>query len=223
MNAADLLAAQRVVPVVVIEEAGDAVPLAKTLLASGLDAIEVTLRTDAGIDAIEQIANEVPGMLVGAGSVRRAAQIAAVKSAGALFAVSPGSSDALLEAVADAELPFVPGAVTASEMLKLLDLGYTLQKFFPAELSGGAAFLNAVAAPIPEVSFMPTGGIGPDNANDYLSLANVACIGGSWIAPPALLRAKNFDAIAELATAAAELKAIYDTGSKQASPRSSAP
>jgi len=211
MNAADLLATQRVVPVVVIEDADDAVPLAKTLLASGLDAIEVTLRTDAGIDAIEQIANEVPGMLVGAGSVRRAAQIAAVKSAGALFAVSPGSSDALLEAVADAQLPFVPGAVTASEMLNLLDLGYTLQKFFPAELSGGAAFLKAVAAPIPEVSFMPTGGIGPDNANDYLSLSNVACIGGSWIAPPALLRAKNFDAIAELAAAAAELKAIYET------------
>jgi 2-dehydro-3-deoxyphosphogluconate aldolase/(4S)-4-hydroxy-2-oxoglutarate aldolase len=214
MNAADLLATQRVVPVVVIEDADDAVPLAKTLLASGLDAIEVTLRTNAGIDAIEQIANEVPGMLVGAGSVRRAAQIAAVKSAGALFAVSPGSSDALLEAVADAQLPFVPGAVTASEMLNLLDLGYTLQKFFPAELSGGAAFLKAVAAPIPEVSFMPTGGIGPDNANDYLSLSNVACIGGSWIAPPALLRAKNFDAIAELAAAAAELKAIYETGSK---------
>ena len=211
MNAADLLATQRVVPVVVIEDADDAVPLAKTLLASGLDAIEVTLRTNAGIDAIEQIANEVPGMLVGAGSVRRAAQIAAVKSAGALFAVSPGSSDALLEAVADAQLPFVPGAVTASEMLNLLDLGYTLQKFFPAELSGGAAFLKAVAAPIPEVSFMPTGGIGPDNANDYLSLSNVACIGGSWIAPPALLRAKNFDAIAELAAAAAELKAIYET------------
>ena len=214
MNAADLLAAQRVVPVVVIEDADDAVPLAKTLLASGLDAIEVTLRTNAGIDAIERIANEVPGMLVGAGSVRRAAQIAAVKSAGALFAVSPGSSDALLEAVTDAELPFVPGAVTASEMLKLLDHGYTLQKFFPAELSGGAAFLKAVAAPIPEVSFMPTGGIGPDNAKDYLSLSNVACIGGSWIAPPALLRAKNFDAIAELAAAAAELKAIYETGSK---------
>ena len=214
MNAADLLATQRVVPVVVIEDADDAVPLAKTLLASGLDAIEVTLRTDAGIDAIEQIANEVPGMLVGAGSVRRAAQITAVKSAGALFAVSPGSSDALLEAVADAQLPFVPGAVTASEMLNLLDLGYTLQKFFPAELSGGAAFLKAVAAPIPEVSFMPTGGIGPDNAKDYLSLSNVACIGGSWIAPPALLRAKNFDAIAELAAAAAELKAIYETGSK---------
>lgn len=205
MNAADLLARQRVVPVVVIDDASDAVPLAKTLLASGLNAIEVTLRTEAGLEAIERISNDLPGMLVGAGSVRRAAQIAEVKSAGAVFAVSPGSSDALLEAAADAELPFVPGAVTASEMLKLLDLGYTLQKFFPAELAGGAAFLKAIGAPIPEVSFMPTGGISPGNAKDYLSLENVACIGGSWIASPALLQGKDFDAIAGLASAAAKL------------------
>jgi 2-dehydro-3-deoxyphosphogluconate aldolase/(4S)-4-hydroxy-2-oxoglutarate aldolase len=128
-----------------------------------------------------------------------------VKSAGAVFAVSPGSSDSLLDAAADAGLPFVPGAVTASEMLKLLDLGYTLQKFFPAELSGGAAFLRAIGSPIPEVSFMPTGGVSPDNAGDYLSLANVACIGGSWIAPSDLLRSKDFDAIARLAGVAAEL------------------
>jgi 2-dehydro-3-deoxyphosphogluconate aldolase / (4S)-4-hydroxy-2-oxoglutarate aldolase len=214
MNAADLLAAQRVVPVVVIDNADDAVPLAKTLLENGLDAIEVTLRTAAGLDAIERIASEVPGMLVGAGSVRRAAQVAAVKSAGASFAVSPGSSDALLEAVADAELPFVPGAVTASEIIGLLDLGYTLQKFFPAELSGGAAFLRAIGAPIPEVSFMPTGGIGPGNAGDYLSLPNVACIGGSWIAPPGLLRDGNFAAIAELAAAAASLTTTFESGSR---------
>ena len=205
MNAADLLAGQRVVPVVVVDDAAHAVPLAKTLLASGLSAIEVTLRTEAGLDAIERIANDVPDMLVGAGSVRRAAQVAEVKSAGAAFAVSPGSSDALLEAVADAELAFVPGAVTASEMLELLDLGYTLQKFFPAELSGGAAFLKAVGAPIPEVSFMPTGGISPANAEDYLSLDNVACIGGSWIAPSGLLCEQDFEAIAGLAAAAAKL------------------
>ena len=205
MNAADLLADQRVVPVVVIDDATDAVPLAKTLLASGLSAIEVTLRTEAGLAAIERIASDVPGMLVGAGSVRRALQIADVKAAGAAFAVSPGSSDALLDAAADAGMPFVPGAVTASEILKLLDLGYTLQKFFPAELSGGAAFLKAIASPIPEASFMPTGGVGPDNAGDYLSLANVACVGGSWIAPVSLLHEKDFDAIAGLAAEAAKL------------------
>jgi len=214
MNAAELLAGQRIVPVVVIDDAEDAVPLAKTLLENGLAAIEVTLRTEAGLEAIERVASEVPGMLVGAGSVRRAAQVAAVKSAGAAFAVSPGSSDALLEAVADAAMPFIPGAVTASETLALLDLGYTLQKFFPAELSGGAAFLKAIGAPIPEVSFMPTGGIGLDNAGDYLALRNVACIGGSWIAPPALLRDKNFAAIGELAAAAASLTATFGSGNR---------
>ena len=205
MNAAELLAGQRVVPVVVIDEIDDAVPLASALLGAGLAAIEVTLRTEAALGAIERIAAEVTGMLVGAGSVRRAAQVAQVRSAGAAFAVSPGSSDALLEAVADAELPFIPGAVTASETLKLLDLGYTLQKFFPAELSGGARYLKALGAPIPEASFMPTGGIGVGNAGDYLALPNVACIGGSWIAPPELLRTRDFEAIARLAAAAARL------------------
>jgi 2-dehydro-3-deoxyphosphogluconate aldolase/(4S)-4-hydroxy-2-oxoglutarate aldolase len=214
MNAAGLLAGQHVVPVVVIDCAGDAVPLARTLLAAGLTAIEVTLRTEAGLAAIERIAKEVPGMLVGAGSVRRATQIKDVTSAGAMFAVSPGSSDALLDAVANVELPFVPGAVTASEILNLLDRGYTLQKFFPAELSGGAAFLEAIAAPIPEVSFMPTGGIGPDNAKDYLALSNVACVGGSWIAPPDLLRNEDFPAITERASAAANLRATCGSGSR---------
>ncbi len=214
MNAADLLAAQRIVPVVVIEDAGDAVPLATALLENGLGAIEVTLRTEAGLDAIGRIAKDVPGMLVGAGSVRRAAQVADVTSAGAQFAVCPGSSDALLDAVADAGMPFIPGAVTPSEMLALLDRGYTLQKFFPAELSGGVAFLKAVVAPIPEVSFMPTGGIRVETAGDYLALPNVACVGGTWIAPSDLLRAKDFQAIGELAAAAAQLTAISDSGSR---------
>lgn len=205
MNAAELLQPFRVVPVVVIDDAGVAVTLAKTLLDAGLGAIEVTLRTEHGLTAIERIANEVPDMLVGAGSVRRASQVADVVSAGARFAVSPGSSPALLDAVADAGIPFVPGAVTASEMLVLLDDSYTLQKFFPAGLAGGPAFLKAVGAPIPEVSFMPTGGINPDNANEYLSLRNVACIGGSWVAPASLLQAGDFDAIGKIAADAARL------------------
>lgn len=214
MNAADLLAAQSIVPVVVVDDADDAVPLATALLENGLGAIEVTLRTAAGLDAIERIAKGVPDMLVGAGSVRRAAQVAEVKSAGAVFAVCPGSSDALLDAVADAELPFIPGAVTPSEVLELLDRGYTLQKFFPAELSGGIAFLKAVAAPIPEVSFMPTGGIRAESAANYLALPNVACVGGTWIAAPGLLRAKDFRAIGKLAAAAAQLTATCDSGSR---------
>lgn len=205
MNAAELLAGANIVPVVVIEDADNAVPLAGVLLESGLNAIEVTLRTKAGVAAIERIASEVPDMLVGAGSVRRASQVAEVVAAGARFVVSPGSSDALLDAVADAGIPYVPGAMTPSETLKLLDDGYTLQKFFPAELAGGIALLKAVGAPIPEVSFMPTGGISPANAGDYLALPNVACIGGSWIAPAALLAARDFDAIAQLATDAARL------------------
>jgi 2-dehydro-3-deoxyphosphogluconate aldolase/(4S)-4-hydroxy-2-oxoglutarate aldolase len=205
VNAAELLAGAYVVPVVVIDNAKDAVPLAKTLLDSGLEAIEVTLRTDAGLAAIERIASEVPGMLVGAGSIRRADQVTEVQSAGAAFAVSPGSSDALINAVADARLPFVPGAATASEMLRLLDCGYTLQKFFPAEPAGGTRFLKAVGAPIPEVRFMPTGGISPANAREYLALDNVACLGGSWIVPASLLRQGDFEAIAGLATDAAGL------------------
>jgi 2-dehydro-3-deoxyphosphogluconate aldolase/(4S)-4-hydroxy-2-oxoglutarate aldolase len=164
-----------------------------------------TLRTDAGLAAIERIASEVPGMLVGAGSIRRADQVTEVQSAGAAFAVSPGSSDALINAVADARLPFVPGAATASEMLRLLDCGYTLQKFFPAEPAGGTRFLKAVGAPIPEVRFMPTGGISPANAREYLALDNVACLGGSWIVPASLLRQGDFEAIAGLATDAAGL------------------
>ena len=205
MNAAELLAGARVVPVVVIDDVGDALPLASALLESGLNAIEVTLRTEVGLSSIERIASEHPDMLVGAGSVRRARQVDEVHKAGARFVVSPGSSDALLDAVADVSIPFVPGAVTPSEMLKLLDDGYTLQKFFPAELAGGAAFLKAVGAPIPEVSFMPTGGISAANAADYLALPNVACIGGSWIAPAALLEVGDFDAIAKLAADAARL------------------
>jgi 2-dehydro-3-deoxyphosphogluconate aldolase/(4S)-4-hydroxy-2-oxoglutarate aldolase len=205
VNAAELLAGAYVVPVVVIDNAKDAVPLAKTLLDSGLEAIEVTLRTDAGLAAIERIASEVPGMLVGAGSIRRADQVTEVQSAGAAFAVSPGSSDALINAVADARLPFVPGAATASEMLRLLDCGYTLQKFFPAEPEGGTRFLKAVGAPIPDVRFMPTGGISPANAREYLALDNVACLGGSWIVPASLLRQGDFEAIAGLATDAAGL------------------
>ena len=205
MNAAKLLGGLRVVPVVVINDAADAVPLAETLLEAGLGAIEVTLRTEQGLTAIERIAAEVPDMLVGAGSVRHANQVGEVVDAGARFVVSPGSSEGLLAAVADAAIPFVPGAVTASEMLRLLEHGYTLQKFFPAELAGGAKFLKAVGAPIPEVNFMPTGGIGPDNVGDYLSMKNVACVGGSWIAPASLLEQRDFAAIGKLAADAARL------------------
>jgi 2-dehydro-3-deoxyphosphogluconate aldolase/(4S)-4-hydroxy-2-oxoglutarate aldolase len=204
-SADELLQGVRVVPVVVIEDVDTAVPLAETLLASGLTAIEVTLRTASAIDAIAAIAEQVPELLVGAGSVRNATQVAAVIDAGAKFGVSPGHSDALLDAVAEARLPFIPGAITPSESLGLFDRGYALQKFFPAGVAGGIPYLQAVSGPLPEIRFMPTGGISAGNAPDYLSLANVSCIGGSWIVPGDALRAGDFEAIAKLAMAATAL------------------
>ena len=190
---------ERIVPVVVLDEADVAVPLAGTLLEAGIGAIEVTLRTPAAVDAIGRIARDVPDIVVGAGSLRTPAQVRAVRDSGARFGVSPGATPTLLAAAADAGLPFVPGAQTASEMLTLFEAGFTLQKFFPAESAGGVAFLEAVAAPLPEVRFMPTGGVTPDNAAGYLALENVPAVGGSWLTPRKLLAARDYDAIGRLA------------------------
>lgn len=205
MNAAQLLSKARVVPVIEIDDVATAVPLAEALLESGLDVIEITLRTPAALAALESIAKQAPTMLVGAGSVRLPEHVGQVSDAGARFAVSPGSSTALLEAVERASLPFVPGAVTPSESLELLDRGYTLQKFFPAGLAGGSKYLAAISGPIPEVEFMPTGGIGIDNAGDYLALPNVRCVGGSWVVPRTKLAAGDYAGIAALAAEAANL------------------
>ncbi len=205
MDASKLLAGVRVVPVVVIDDVDKAVPLAECLLGAGLEVIEVTLRTAAGLEAIERIAAGVPGMIVGAGSIRTAEQLEAVQKAGARFGVSPGATGRLLNAAKRSGLPFVPGAISPSEMMRLLQRGYTLQKFFPAGLAGGVPFLKAVAAPIPEVRFVPTGGISEKNAPDYLALQNVAAVGGSWIVPADLLAAADFDAIGQIAADAARL------------------
>jgi len=195
MDASKLLVGSKIVPVVVLTSADVAVPLAEALLEAGLGVIEVTLRTDDALQGIENIATRVPGMIVGAGSLRRPEQFAAVAAAGARFAVSPGASQRLLDAAAQHEMPFIPGATTPSEMIGLLEQGYQLQKFFPAELSGGRPFLKAVGAPLPEARFVPTGGVTPDNAMDYLKLDNVACVGGSWLTPPDLQARGDFDAI----------------------------
>ncbi len=205
MDATELLMGYPVVPVVVIDDVDVAVPLAETLSDAGLNVIEVTLRTDDALAAIASIARAVPDMIVGAGSIRRAEQFTEVKDVGAKFAVSPGASDALLDAVDGLGMPFIPGAATPSEMIHLYERGYRLQKFFPAELAGGHAYLKSVGAPLPEVSFMPTGGITADNARHYLSLKNVMCIGGSWITPADLQAKRDFDAIHRLATDAARL------------------
>ncbi|MDJ0749360.1 MAG: bifunctional 4-hydroxy-2-oxoglutarate aldolase/2-dehydro-3-deoxy-phosphogluconate aldolase [Woeseiaceae bacterium] len=205
MTAAELLDGTRIVPVVVIDDPDAAVPLARTLLGAGLGAIEVTLRTPDAPAAIRNIASEVPEILIGAGSLRTPRQVEDVCGAGATFGVSPGSSPRLLDAVEAADLTFVPGAITPSESLALLDRGYDLQKLFPASIAGGVAYLKALGSPLPEVKFMPTGGINPDNAADYLALGNVACIGGSWVAPRNLLADGDFDAIRNIAVAAASL------------------
>ncbi|MEE4164078.1 MAG: bifunctional 4-hydroxy-2-oxoglutarate aldolase/2-dehydro-3-deoxy-phosphogluconate aldolase [Woeseiaceae bacterium] len=205
IDAQALLSGVRVVPVVAIDELDTARPLAEAFVEAGIGAIEVTLRTRIALQAIEAIARDVPDLIVGAGSLRTTAQVNDVSRAGARFGVSPGSTTALVASARDAGLPFIPGAATASEMLALLEEGITLQKFFPAELAGGVPYLKAVGAPLPELRFMPTGGLTPLNAADYLALDNVSCIGGSWLAPQGLLRDRDFAAITRLAQDAARL------------------
>ncbi|MYT30765.1 MULTISPECIES: bifunctional 4-hydroxy-2-oxoglutarate aldolase/2-dehydro-3-deoxy-phosphogluconate aldolase [unclassified Streptomyces] len=194
-----------VVPVVVLRDAADAAPLARALVAGGLPAIEVTLRTPAALDAIRAVAEEVPDAVVGAGTVLDPAQATAAGAAGARFLVSPGWSPRLLGALRDSGLPFLPGVSTASEVVTLLDEGITAMKFFPAEAAGGTAYLRSLAAPLPQARFCPTGGIGPATAPSYLALPNVACVGGTWMLPGDALAAKDWPRIERLATEAAAL------------------
>lgn len=202
LSFAALLGATRVVPVITIKDAETAVPLAEALVAGGLQVLEVTLRTDAGLESISRIAAEVPGAVVGAGTVTTPQQLLDARNAGAQFIVSPGCTDALARAAADAGILFLPGAVTASEVLALLEHGISLMKFFPAESSGGVAALKALGAPFPQVSFCPTGGIDLERAPSYLALPNVACIGGSWMVPPDLIERGEWAAITALAAVA---------------------
>ncbi len=198
-----LLGDTRVIPVVTIERAERAVPLARALLAGGLGVVEVTLRSPAALDAIAEIAREVPEAVVGAGSLRRPEQIAQAQAAGARFGVSPGHTAALLDAAEAAGLAYLPGAASASEAMALHERGYDLIKLFPAGPLGGTALLKALAAPLPEIAFCPTGGIAPDNLADYLACPNVACVGGSWLAPPDLVAAEDWAEIEARARAAA--------------------
>lgn len=193
-----------VVPVLVIEDAAKASPLARALVAGGLPALEVTLRTPAALEAIRAMA-EVPGGIVGAGTLLTPADVRAAKAAGAMFGVSPGATDRLIAACEDDGLPLLPGAATASEIMALLERGFTVQKFFPAEQAGGAAYLRAIGAPIPQVSFCPTGGIGLKTAPDYLALKNILCVGGSWVAPKEALARGDWAAVEALAREAAAL------------------
>lgn len=203
-KAADICALAPVIPVLVIEDARRAADLARALVKGGLPALEVTLRTPAALDAIRAMA-EVEGGIVGAGTLLTPADVKAAKKAGARFGVSPGATESLLKACEDEGLPLLPGAVTATEVMGLLEKGYTVQKFFPAETSGGAAAIKALGGPIPQVSFCPTGGIGMKNVGDYLGLKNILCCGGSWVAPTDAVAAGDWARIEALAREAAAL------------------
>jgi 2-dehydro-3-deoxyphosphogluconate aldolase / (4S)-4-hydroxy-2-oxoglutarate aldolase len=204
LKAAEICRLAPVVPVLVIDDLAHAAPLARALVAGGLPALEVTLRTSAAFDAIRAMA-EVPGGVVGAGTLLTPADVKAAKAAGAMFGVSPGATDRILDACAEYDLPLLPGAATASEIMALLEKGYTVQKFFPAEQAGGAAYLKSIGSPIPQVSFCPTGGISLKLAPDYLGLKNILCVGGSWVAPKDAMARGDWAAITELAAEAAAL------------------
>lgn len=195
-----------VIPVVVIEDAADAVPLARALLAGGVPIIEITLRSAAALDAVRAIAAEVPQVLVGAGTIVAPDQARAAVTAGARFLVSPGSTDRLLDALLTSELPFLAGCSSPSDMLRLLERGITEAKLFPAGAVGGVELLRAVAGPLPQLRFCPTGGITAATAREYLELPNVGCVGGSWLTPASAVRSRAWAEITRLTTEAAALR-----------------
>ena len=194
-----------VVPVVVVDDLAHAVPVARALVAGGVPVIELTLRTPVALEAIRAIAAEVPEILVGAGTVLTPGQAKEAHDAGAQFLVSPGATPALLAGMAETGLPFLPGTATVSEVLAVLETGLTEMKFFPAEASGGAAFLSSIGSPVPAARFCPTGGITAASAPSYLSLGNVGCVGGSWLTPKDALAAGDWARVERLAREAAAL------------------
>ena len=193
-----------VIPVLVVHDVAHARPLAEALVAGGLPALEVTLRTDAALDVIREMA-AVEGGIVGAGTLLTPDDVKAAKDAGAKFGVTPGCTDRPLDAVEAEDLPTLPGSATTTEALRLLERGYSVQKFFPAEANGGAPALKSIGGPLPQIRFCPTGGVSLKNAPDYLSLPNTLCVGGSWVAPNDLVKAGDWKGIEALAREAAAL------------------
>lgn len=200
-----LLSLVPVVPVVVLHDLDHAVPVARALVAGGLPVIELTLRTPVALDAIAAISTEVPEILVGAGTITSPELVSRAVRAGAQFLVSPGTTPALLREMAGSGVPFLPGTATVSEAMTVLEAGFSEMKFFPAEASGGAAYLASLASPLPAARFCPTGGITAATAPSYLALANVGCVGGSWLTPADALAAGDFDRVAALAREAVAL------------------
>ncbi len=203
MQLDDMLSAAPVVPVIVIEDLSNAVPLAQALVAGGLPMLEITLRTAVALDAVRAIAAEVPDAIVGVGTVTRAEHFAEAERAGAQFAFSPGLTRTVIDASRDSPLPFLPGVFTPSEALTARDEGFDRLKLFPAQQAGGIGMLKAFLSPIPELKFCPTGGVSPENFRDFLALPNVICVGGSWVAPADAVKAKDWARITSLATEAA--------------------
>lgn len=192
----------RVVPVIVLNDVAHAVPLAHALLEGGIDVMEITLRSSAALACIEAVSAAVPQMHVGAGTVTRPTEVQQVIDAGAKFALSPGCTDALVDAVKIALLPFIPGVMTPGEVMHRREQGFSLMKLFPAAQAGGLAMLKAIGAPIPDVQFCPTGGVSPENMADFLKLPNVAMVGGSWLTPANEVAQGNWKKITQLAQVA---------------------
>lgn len=205
-NLLAILRAQPVVPVLIVDDAKSAVLLARALVAGGLTAIEITMRTPAALDAVKAVAGEVEGAHVGAGTILNSRDFDAAVKAGSTFIVSPGATRGILEAAKGSDVPLLPGAATASEVMALREEGYEVMKFFPAEQAGGAPYLKSLSSPLAGTLFCPTGGVSLTNARDYLSLPNVVCVGGSWVAPKELVAAGNWAGITTLASEAAALR-----------------
>lgn len=194
-----------VVPVLVIENVEDAVPIAKALIAGGINVLEVTLRTDAAMDVIRAIAKALPEAYIGAGTVTNREQLKAVTEAGAKFAISPGLTADLLKAGKEGSIPLIPGISNISDLMTAKDAGYDHLKFFPAEAAGGVKALKSIGGPFPDISFCPTGGISPSNYKEYLALSNVKCCGGSWLTPADVIEKKQWSTITQLAKEAVDL------------------
>lgn len=206
MKLTDIMRASPVIPVIAIEEAQQAVPLAKALVAGGIRVLEVTLRTAHGLAAIRAIAEQVPEAIVGVGTLTQPGEFAAARDAGAVFGVSPGLTTALIDAARSSGLPLLPGVMTPSEVMAAREAGFAQLKLFPAVPAGGVGMLKALAGPLPDVLFCPTGGITPESAPQFLALENVACVGGSWLTPKEALRAGDWAAITALARQASVLR-----------------
>ncbi len=206
MNVRELMDLAPVIPVMVIERVEDAVPLAKALVEGGLRVLEITLRTEAALESIKAIKAAVPDAVVGAGTIVNVETLQAAIDAGSEFIVTPGTTSAIVDACIAADIPLLPGINTPSEAMTLLEKGITCMKFFPAQAAGGVPMLKAIAGPLPQITFCPTGGVTPENAPNFLALPNVACVGGSWMAPSDLVTAGNWEEIKRRATEAAALK-----------------